>query len=74
MHRKYNTMKKTKAVVIKDLKTGMVYKFESQKECQAFLSISKPTFKAFSKGSSKLNEKWLLVGSGADSSQNFTYQ
>ena len=72
--KKYNTMKKTKAVVIKDLKTGMVYKFESQKECQAFLSISKPTFKAFSKGSSKLNEKWLLVGSGADSSQNFTYQ
>ena len=70
--KKNNTMKKTKAVVIKDLKTGVVYKFESQKECQAFLGISKPTFKAFSKGSSKLNEKWFLMGSGVDYPQNFT--
>ena len=71
--KKICTMKRCKPVMIKDLNTGMVYKFDSQTECLAFLGITKPTFKAFSKGLSKLNEKWLLVGSGADSSHNFTY-
>lgn len=51
---------KAKPVIIVCIATGATRTFSTQKECQEFLGISKPTFKSFAEGSSKLNKSWRL--------------
>ena len=51
---------KAKPVIIVNIATGATRTFSTQKECQEFLGISKPTFKSFAAGSSKLNKSWRL--------------
>ena len=57
---KKETKPKAKPVVIVCIATGATRTFSTQKECQEFLGISKPTFKSFAEGSSKLNKTWRL--------------
>lgn len=57
---KKETKPKAKPVIIVNIATGATRTFSTQKECQEFLGISKPTFKSFAAGSSKLNKSWRL--------------
>lgn len=54
---------RNKPVELKNKATGEIHKFQSQKDCMDYLHISKPTFKALTKGGSKFSKEWVIISS-----------
>ena len=54
------TLPKCKPVSIVCIATNETKSFRSEKECMSFLGITKPTFKSFVAGKSKLNKTWRV--------------